>query len=400
MILNRKTLIFAFLTVTAALSCCRQPDMTKAFARDLEVAGSQLSRMAEAYDTATVFARSWSDGVFTEKTYRDWTCGFFPGSLWLYYEMSGNAEFAEMARHFTAKVRDVPKMTNTHDLGFMVLCSYGRQWHSDRDSISAAAVIQASKMLISRFNPGIGAIRSWDFGEWNYPVIIDNMMNLEMLFQASEMTGDPVYREVAVLHADKTINNHFREDTSSWHVVSYNDDGSVECKETYQGFSANSRWARGQAWGLYGYTVCYRYTSEPRYLDQARSIADMIISQVKTSDAIPYWDYDAPGIPNEPRDASAAAITASALLELQGMVEGAAREKYLAYAAKILSALSSPDYLAEPGANGFFVLRHSTGAAPFDSEVDTPLNYADYYFLEAIQRYAALKGIDTKQLTN
>ena len=392
----KRTFIYSLLVLS--LACTQAPDLRKDLARDLGVAGIQLQGLASLYDTCSVFPRAWSDGVYADKNYFDWTCGFFPGSLWIYYEMTGIPAYAESARRFTAKIAEIPFYPKTHDLGFMVLCSYGRQWDNDRDSLSKAAVIQASRTLAGRFNPKIGAIRSWDFGKWNYPVIIDNMMNLEMLFRASELTGDPSFREIAIRHAEKTLENHFREDMSSWHVVSYNDDGTVESKETYQGFADDSRWARGQAWGLYGYTVCYRYTGDRRYLDQARRIAGMIIREVKTDDAIPYWDYDAAGIPDEPRDASAAAITASALLELQGMVESHDSQMFTAYAERILHALSSKNYLASAGENGFFILKHSTGAAPFNSEVDVPLIYADYYFLEAIQRYASLKGIDTQTL--
>ena len=387
------TIIFLF------LSCqCKDTDMGKMIRNDLEVAGEQLSCLAEMYRDATVFPRSWKDGQYYDKDYSDWTSGFIPGSLWLYYEMTGDKRFAEQARIFTAKLKDVPFIESTHDLGFMVLNSYGRQYENDRDSVSLSALVSASNSLIKRFDERIGAIRSWDFGEWNYPVIIDNMMNLEMLFRVSELTGNPVYREVAVRHAETTLKNHFRDDASSYHVVSYNDDGSVERKCTYQGYSDSSHWARGQAWGLYGYTLCYRYTGEKRYLQQAMRIARMIEDQVLSQDAIPWWDYDDPSIPDAPKDASAAAVTASALLELQGMVSCAEGAEWVNYAIRILTSLSGEEYLSAPGENGFFVLRHSTGAAPFDSEIDVPLNYADYYFLEALQRLSKLKSIKTQKM--
>ena len=391
MVFRRTFVLFIGLSLMLA-SCNTKTAMQRAVTHDLEVAGVQLSALTELYDTASVFPRSWSDGIYSDKNFKDWTSGFLPGSLWLYAEMSGKEDYADRARRITAKLKDIPFYNRTHDLGFMVLCSYGRQWLSDRDSVSREAVIQASKTLIGRFDPQVGAIRSWDWGDWNYPVIIDNMMNLEMLFVASELTGDPVYRDIAVRHADKTLENHFRPDASSWHVVSYNNDGTIERKQTHQGYSDDSRWARGQAWGLYGYTVCYRYTKDSRYIEQACRIAAMIMEAVKTSDAIPYWDYDDPEIPDAPRDASAAAITASALLELQGMVEDAALQKdYTDYATRILSSLSSPEYLAEPLSNGFFILKHATGDLPSGVEIDAAINYADYYFLEALQRYSDLQ---------
>ena len=385
-----------FLALCFSMSGCKgTAPSDKDVDRSLRTAVFQMKALGQLYYDSDVFPRSWDEqtGSYNEFTYRDWTCGFYPGCLWLCHELTGDGECRDLAEHFTAKVKDVPFMTHTHDLGFMVLCSYGLQYAIEGDDVSREAVLQAARSLASRFNPGIGLIRSWDFGKWHYPVIIDNMMNLELLFKASELTGDPVYRDIAVSHADKTIANHFREDNSSWHVVSYNDDGTVEMKTTYQGYSDDSRWARGQAWGLYGYTVCYRFTSDPAYLDQAKKIASLIMDlPTMPDDGIPYWDYDAPGIPDEPRDASAAAITASALLELQGMVEEPLAGEYVRYAGKILSSLCSPAYLAAPGTNGSFILKHSTGAAPIGSEVDDAINYDVYYFIEALKRLINLRN--------
>ena len=259
--------------------------------------------------------------------------------------------------------------------------------------------IEAAKSLVSRCDPRIGLIRSWDFGEWNYPVIIDNMMNLEMLFWASKHTGDPVYRDVAVRHADITMKNHFRDDASSFHVVSYNDDGTVESRGTFQGYSDSSAWARGQAWGLYGYTMCYRETGDAKYLKHAERIADFIMHHPNTpADRIPYWDYNAPDIPDAPRDASAAAVVSSALFELSTLVPEAEGKRYFDYAETLLMNLSSDAYLARKGANGGFILMHSVGHLPADSEIDTPLNYADYYYLEAIGRYLSLRGLDPRRI--
>ena len=192
------------------------------------------------------------------------------------------------------------------------------------------------------------------------------------------------------------MNNHFRPDYTSWHVVSYNNDGTVERKQTWQGKNDDSAWSRGQGWGVYGYTACFRETKDSTYLEFARNIADMIMSRVKTDDAIPYWDYMAPVTPETPRDASAAAVTASALLELSTFV--ADGQKYFDYAEKILKSLSSDAYLAKPGTNGGFILMHSTGSLPNGSEIDVPLNYADYYYLEALKRYMDLKHISYKDL--
>ncbi len=358
--------------------------------KDLKRAGEQLSLMSERFDTAAVTPRSWDKGVY-KLLPKDWTCGFFPGVYWLYYQLTGDKAIEKEALKFTARLSDIPAIKTTHDLGFMVFCSYGKQYEVEKDSVSAAAIVEASNSLISRFDPSIGLIRSWNFGKWNYPVIIDNMMNLEMLFWASEYTGNPQYRDIAIKHADKTMENHFREDNSSYHVVSYNNDGTVESKGTHQGYSDSSSWSRGQAWALYGYTLCYRFTKDNRYLEQSENIAALIIDNKTTpEDHIPYWDYDAPNIPDEPRDASAAAVTASALLELQLYVDKSLAKIYKDYAASIIRSLSSPEYLADKGDNGFFILKHSTGAASLGSEIDVPLVYADYYFLEALKRYREL----------
>lgn len=315
----------------------------------------------------------------------DWTSGFFPGSLWLAYELTGDERLLLDAVDYTNKMLPATFYTGTHDLGFMVGCSYGNALRLCPNDSLKTVIIRTADNLASRFNPEIGAIRSWDFGPWNFPVIIDNMMNLELLFQASKLTGDNKYKDIAIRHADKTMACHFRPDMTSYHVVSYNPDGSIETRQTFQGRSDESAWARGQAWGVYGYTVCYRETGDKKYLEFAQKIADMIISRVKTEDHIPLWDYDAPNLPTTPRDASAAAVTSSALFELCGYLPDG--QKYFNYAESILRSLSSPEYLAEIGTNCGFILKHSTGSLAHGSEIDVPLNYADYYYLESIKRY-------------
>ena len=388
MIRFSKYILISFLA--PIIASCAGNNINSLIDKDLKRAGEQLSLMSERFDTAVVTPRSWDNGVY-KLLPKDWTCGFFPGVYWLYYQLTGDKAMEKEALKFTARLSDIPAIKTTHDLGFMVFCSYGKQYEVEKDSISAAAIVEASNSLISRFDPSIGLIRSWNFGKWNYPVIIDNMMNLEMLFWASEYTGNPQYRDIAIKHADKTMENHFREDNSSYHVVSYNNDGTVESKGTHQGYSDSSSWSRGQAWALYGYTLCYRFTKDNRYLEQSENIATLIIYNKTTpKDHIPYWDYDAPNIPDEPRDASAAAVTASALLELQLYVDKNLAKIYKDYAASIIRSLSSPEYLADKGDNGFFILKHSTGAASLGSEIDVPLVYADYYFLEALKRYREL----------
>ena len=205
------------------------------------------------------------------------------------------------------------------------------------------------------------------------------------MFTASKLSGDKKYYDMAVQHARTTMKNHFRPDYTCYHVVSYNDDGTVESRGTHQGKNDESSWSRGQGWAVYGYTLCYRETKETEFLQQAIHVADMIMNRVQTNDSIPYWDYDAPAIAETPRDASAAAVTASAMLELSTLAPDG--QKYYQYAERLLKNLSSKNYLAEKGTNNGFVLMHSTGSLPHGSEIDTPINYADYYYLEALKRY-------------
>ncbi len=326
----------------------------------------------------------------------DWVSGFFPGTLWYACQITGDEQLRKEAVKYTNYLYPVRNYTKTHDVGFMMNCSYGNAYRfSPADSVRSA-LIQTADNLCGRFNPTIGCIRSWDFGKWNFPVIIDNMMNLDLLFSVYRLTNDSRYRDIAVKHAETTMKNHFRDDYSSYHVVSYNDDGTVEVKCTHQGKNDESDWARGQAWALYGYTMCYRETENTAFLKQAENIAAMIMAKVKTDDCVPFWDYDAPDTPQTPRDASAAAVTASALLELSTFA--ADGQPYMDYAEKLLKTLSSESYLAEAGTNRGFILKHSTGSLPNGSEIDTPINYADYYYLEALCRYLQLIGLDYQAL--
>ena len=360
--------------------------------KGIDRAQFQLNLLARTIDNlhsdSTRFPRSVSTGNKLRLSgSHDWTSGFFPGSMWYAYELSGDKQLGSEARKFTAKLSQIQYYKGIHDVGFMMMCSYGNGLRLIPESGDSLVLINTAKSLNSRFYPKVGLIKSWDHEPaWKFPVIIDNMMNLELLFEASKMTGDDSYNKIAISHADKTMKNHFRPDMSTYHLVSYDPEtGAVLTKETHQGYSNSSSWARGQSWGLYGYTVCYRYTQDKKYLDWAEKIANYIISNVKTEDAIPYWDYNAPDIPNAPRDASAAAVAASALLELsQKTTDGA---KYFNYAEKILRSLSSDNYLAAKGKNSGFILMHSVGSYPHNSEVNVPINYADYYYLEALKRY-------------
>lgn len=315
----------------------------------------------------------------------DWTSGFFPGSLWYAYELTGDEVLKTQAIKYTNMLNPIRHYKDNHDIGFMMNCSYGNALRLAPNDSIANVLIETADNLCTRFNEQIGCIRSWDFGHWNYPVIIDNMMNLDLLFNASKLTGNKKYYNVAVKHAKTTMKHHFRSDYTCYHVVSYNNDGTVENQGTHQGQSDNSAWSRGQAWAVYGYTACYRETRDITFLRHAVHVAEMIMKRVNTNDSIPYWDYDAPDSKITPRDASAASITASALIELSTFATDGLR--YFKYAENILRNLSGKNYLAKKGKNQGFILMHSVGSLPHGSEIDTPLNYADYYYLEALKRY-------------
>lgn len=329
----------------------------------------------------------WIDG-----TRFDWTEGFFPGTCWYFYEHTKDQLWREAAEKLQAVYKHHTSKGN-HDLGFVFNCSYGNGYRITGDITFLNVMINAGNTLIGRFNPIVGAIKSWDTDhgwqatrDWQFPVIIDNMMNLELLFELSLLTGDEKYAQVATKHANTTMKNHFRPDNSSYHVVDYDTiTGDVRHKHTAQGYSHESSWARGQAWSLYGFVTCYRYTKDTTFLEMACRIADYIMTYPgMPEDNIPYWDYNAPDIPNAPRDVSAASITASALYELDNYVP----DRYLNYADALLNTLASDKYSAKSGTNNNFILKHSVGSIPHNNEIDVPLNYADYYYVEALIRQA------------
>lgn len=334
-----------------------------------------------------------TNGVLVTCTPDWWTSGFFPGVLWYVYESTGDTSIAALARNFTARVEAQQYVTSHHDVGFMIYCSFGNGYRLTHDPAYREVIRTAATSLSTRFDPVVGAIRSWGpspwTSRWQYAVIIDNMMNLEILEWTAKEFGLRGLDRIARAHANTTMRNHFRADLSTYHVVSYDTlSGLPEKKQTSQGFSDGSLWARGQAWGLYGFTMMYRETGDTAYLRRAEGMADLIIHHPRfPADGIPYWDFDAPHIPDELRDASAGAIMCSALLELSRYTDGTRSDAYRVVAERQLRSLSSPPYLAAPGTNGNFILRHGVGHRPAGSEVDVPLSYADYYFVEALMRY-------------
>jgi unsaturated chondroitin disaccharide hydrolase len=389
--------------VAVTTSCGRNSTATEEI--DLNAIGSQLTLLDEnvqkmlvtgtaADEGSGIVPRSVSgEGTLVMVPGGDWTSGFYPGVLWYMFELTGDRAWREKASAFTEKLEKEQFNASDHDVGFRMFCSYGNGLRLTGDEAYIPVLVQSANTLISRYYPQVGCIRSWDFNQenWQCPVIIDNMMNLELLFWASEQTGDPVYHDIAVRHAMTTLKNHFREDYSTFHVVDYDTiTGAVRKKNTHQGYSDASSWARGQAWGLYGYTMTFRYTKDSLFLLQAERIAETILGHPNLpEDGIPYWDFNAPGIPDEPRDVSAAAIITSALYELSTYSGQGAT--YRAEADRILQNIWT-GYRYGAGENQGFILDHSVGSKPGNSEVDVPLIYADYYFLEAFLRKQNLES--------
>lgn len=388
--------IFTIAMAMGSLWSCKTKEAAKDIIQDnVDNAVAQLTLQTDIIEKSGKFLnpRTYENGKMNYVPIDDWCSGFFPGTLWYTYKLTGDKKWETLAAKYTEQLDSVKHLKWHHDVGFMIGSSYLNGLLLDGKEEYKPVIIEAAKSLSTRFRKGAGIIQSWNVDKgtwqaergWTCPVIIDNMMNLELLFEATRLSGDSTYYNIAVSHANTTLKNHFRKDNSCYHVIDYNPEtGEVLHKHTAQGYAHETAWARGQVWALYGYTMCYRYTKDERYLEQAQKVYDFIFNHPNLpKDLVPYWDYNAPKIPNEPRDASAAACTASALYELATYVPN---KGYKETADKIIESLSSPAYRAKVGTNGNFILMHSVGSIPHGHEIDTPLNYADYYFMEALLR--------------
>ena len=393
--MRTRTYRTALLSTLLLAGCTPRETMPELTDRVFAVAAAQYEQLEGRLTDETLPRSVASDGKFIPSNIRWWCSGFYPGSLWYIYEYTGDKTFRELAEKNTFKLYPLKQKGTDHDLGFQMNCSFGNAYRITGEQKYLEPIHTSARVLAGRFSPVTGVIRSWDFvrkgRDWKYPVIIDNMMNLELMFKATEFSGDSTYYNIAVKHADRTMKEHFRDDYSCYHVVDYDlTTGDVRGRCTAQGYADDSAWARGQAWAVYGYTACYRYTGDKRYLDHARKVAGFMLDDKNMpADLVPYWDYDAPNIPNEPRDVSTAAIIASAFYEMYTYTgDGLYKQK----ADRIVESLSSPAYRAPGGGNGGFLLMHSVGSIPHGSNIDVPLNYADYYFLEALIRKGRLEA--------
>ena len=423
----RNRILFVLMIAFLSVQCAQKKDIIQ---ENVDYAKDQLAYLIEAAqegDTLRI-PSTFKNGAIEFVPTDDWVSGFFAGTLWYMYELTGDEYYAQLAQKHTEILHDIQFLEWHHDVGFMVYDSYGNGRRLKNIEAYDTVLVNTAKSLSTRFRPAAGILQSWNtdnpahwqsYRGWDCPVIIDNMMNLELLFKVSEMTGDDTYKNIAISHADKTLANHYRDDFSTYHVVDYDDEtGEVRNQHTAQGIANGSRWARGQAWSIYGFTVAYRFTQDEKYLQRAKDVANylLVVEDNMPEDLVPLWDFDiveyANNLPQdeflypnlkdkdlpkqytEIRDVSSAAIIASALYELYWHTKD---EFYKEKADKMIESLSSDEYRAELGTNGGFILKHSVGSLPHsllnieagrpnDHNIDVPLNYADYYFLEALIR--------------
>tara|TARA_R110001592_G_scaffold76099_2_gene229963 strand:- start:2294 stop:3466 length:1173 start_codon:yes stop_codon:yes gene_type:complete len=381
----KKPLFFTLFIVLSSLISCKKEQYN--YQKEIE---NRYSKLLSYPLDSLAFPRSYNpkEKKIKKVPSKDWTSGFYAGNIWQIYELTKNPNYKELAKKWTAFIEKEKYNDKTHDMGFKVFSSFGQGLKQDQSNQDYKEIIvKSAQTLSSRYNDTVGSIRSWDFNKekWDFPVIIDNMMNLELLFEATRISKDSSFHKIAVKHANTTLKNHFREDNSCFHVLDYNpENGAIRKKITHQGFSDASAWSRGQGWAIYGFTMAYRYTEDENYLNQAKATAAFFLNHKNLpEDGIPYWDFDAPNIPNEPRDVSAGAIVASALIELYTYTKD---ETYINYSKKFLENVQTSSYILPSDIEAPFILNHSSGDWSKRAEMDEPIVYGDYYFLETLIR--------------
>ena len=401
MIVSLMIAVAALLPQEAELKA-RLPDIfakSAAHYRALDAAATPLMKDEKGDFRLPHGWRKWKTGKdeLDMRSIYGWTAGHFPGSLWYLYEATGDGFFKDRATVWTEILEPNKTVDSNHDVGFITYCSFGNARRILKTDRYDAILAETADSLARRFSEPLGLLRSW--GEKDetkeFLVIPDNMMNLELLEAVSKFTGDPRFDRIARSHATVTMKHHFRADGGTYHVLNYDQRpgflGAVQEIRRGQGRSCETAWSRGQSWAIYGYTMMYRFTKDPTYLAFAQKVSDFAIGHPNMPvDGVPYWDYGAPG---EERDTSAASIMASGLLELADFVGGEKGSSYRVFAVKQLLSLASPDYFSEGDEIGHFLLKHGVGHKPGGSEIDTPLNYGDYYFLEALVRFRAISSM-------
>jgi unsaturated chondroitin disaccharide hydrolase len=394
--MNKLSICCATLILASLTKCgTPAPDVNK----NLGYCVAQAAKTVNGLTDSSAIPRSIANGHTEWRlvNYRDWTCGFWPGILWYSYEYTKDSTWKQQARRYSQALFPlVDSAAIDHDLGFQVFCSIGNGYRLTHDTLYRSILLRAADSLSKLFNPKVGTVLSWPRPvpgvDWplRHNTIMDNMINLELLFWASKNGGGKHLYDIAVTHAQTTMHNHFRSDYTSYHAVVYDTATGKKIKGiTHQGYSDSSMWARGQSWAIYGYTMVYRETKDTQYMNFAQKVTDVYLNKLP-EDLIPYWDFNAPDIPNAPKDASAAAVTASALLELSTFVTDKTKAaNYRNKAEKMLAFLSSDKYQSHNINNAF--LLHSTGHKPNGGEIDASIIYADYYYMEALLRLKKLQ---------
>jgi hypothetical protein len=368
-----------------------------------QFAAIQLSNTVVQMGNTNTYPRStMSNGRWTTVNNSDWTCGFFPGSLWYLYQQTGDTNYEKWAQEWTAGIAAQQFNTNTDDVGFMFNTSFGNGYRITSNSTYKSVLIQAAHSLTNRFNAIVGCLADdLLLAPPEFQVIMDTTMNTELLYQAADINGDATMSAKAISHAERTMTNQIRPDDSTFHLVLYSTvNGALLYQGTRAGYSASSTWARAHAWSIYGFTMAYRETGYLPFLNTASRVADYYLTNVP-SDYVPYWDFDAPNLPNAPRDSSTAAITLSALIQLSQLATNMQDSAtFWTGAHNILESLGSTNYLAQ-GTTSSGILLHGTGNPPqiSDPEVNVSLIYGDYYFIEALRRYAEVYGHNTVTYT-
>ena len=398
-----KKIVVGLAVVLGFCTCAHQPSGTLDVNKALDYCAKQTQRTLTELKTDsgidyTMMPRNimadeqhWNCRKATKE---EWCAGFWPGVLWYDYEYTKDKQVLEEAENFTHSLKFLSHIpTYDHDLGFLVFCSYGNGYRLTKNPAYKQVILDTADTLATLFNPIVGTILSWprevEPRNWPHNTIMDNMINLEMLFWAAKNGGNPYLYDIAVSHADKTMKSQFRPDYTSYHVAVYDTiTGNLIKGVTHQGYADSTMWARGQAWAIYGYTVVYRETKDPKYLDFVQKVTDVYLDRLP-EDKVPYWDFDDPSIPDAPRDASAGAVVASALLELSTYLPNGTGKRYKDAAIEMLTSLSSDNYQSGESKPSF--LLHSVGHWPNHSEIDASIIYADYYYIEALLRLKRLQ---------
>lgn len=398
-----KKIVVGLAVILGFCTCAHQPSGTLDVNKALDYCAKQTQRTLTELKTDsgidyTMMPRNimadeqhWNCRKATKE---EWCAGFWPGVLWYDYEYTKDKQVLEEAENFTHSLKFLSHIpAYDHDLGFLVFCSYGNGYRLTKNPAYKQVILDTADTLATLFNPIVGTILSWprevEPRNWPHNTIMDNMINLEMLFWAAKNGGNPYLYDIAVSHADKTMKSQFRPDYTSYHVAVYDTiTGNLIKGVTHQGYADSTMWARGQAWAIYGYTVVYRETKDPKYLDFAQKVTDVYLDRLP-EDKVPYWDFDDPSIPNAPRDASAGAVVASALLELSTYLPNGTGKRYKDAAIEMLTSLSSDSYQSGESKPSF--LLHSVGHWPNHSEIDASIIYADYYYIEALLRLKRLQ---------